>query len=201
MTIQSLEQLRALYGDVSPVAAAKQISALDVHCRRFIALSPFLVMSTATADGVDASPKGDAPGFVQVDEQGDLLIPDWPGNRRLDGLRNILANPQVGLLFLVPNVRETLRVNGAAQIHDDEATLARFERQGRRPITVLRVTPREVFLHCAKAFLRSRLWEPGTWPERSALPSMGEMIKDHARLDGPPSDDAEMLARYQKVLY
>ncbi len=200
MPITSVAQLRALYGEPSAVALAKQIPALDDYCRRFIARSPFLVLASAHDTQVDASPKGDLPGFVQVDDAGHLLIPDWPGNRRIDGLSNIVANPWVGILFMIPNVRETLRVNGHAVIHEEPELTARFDRDGRRPITVLRVAPQEVFLHCAKAFMRSHLWEPDTWPARSELPGMVEMLRAHTQTTAY-ADEAAMQARLNSTLY
>jgi len=200
MSIKSLEQLRSLYGETSEIAAAKQISSLDEHCRHFISLSPFLVLSTSNGRSLDASPKGDDPGFVQVDENGALLIPDWPGNRRLDGLSNILAHPQVGLIFMIPGLRETLRVNGTASIHIEPELLARFERKGKLPISVLRVEPAEVFMHCAKAFMRARLWQPDSWPDKSALPRMVEIMRAHTQTQAY-KDEAEMQERLNATLY
>jgi len=202
MPIETEAQLRAIYGEPSERAVKKQLDHLDRHCRRFIALSPFLLVATSDGADLDVSPKGDRPGFVQVESDAALLIPDWPGNSRIDGLRNILKHGQVGLIFLIPNVRETLRVNGPATIHDDADLLARFKTdKGRLPLTVLRVEAREVFLHCAKAFLRSGLWDKSTWPEREALPSMGEMIRDHTKTDGVGETDEVMIERYRNVLY
>jgi len=201
MAITSETRLRELYGAVSPRAAAKQIDRLDTHCRAFIAASPFLLMATSDGTRLDVSPKGDPPGFVVVEDETHLLIPDWPGNNRIDGLRNILAQPRVGLIFLIPTVRETLRVNGAATIHDEPALLERCAHKGRPPLTVLRVTVEEVFLHCAKAFLRSGLWQTETWPESRPIPPMGEMIRDHAGTGGPAECDDEAIARYMKALY
>ena len=200
--IADADSLRALYGAPHPRAVAKQIDRLDRHCLDFLSLSPMLLLATTDGTHVDVSPKGDAPGFVQAAGARALLIPDWPGNNRLDGYLNILANPRVGLIFLIPGVRETLRVNGPATIHDDEALRARFQTRGRLPITVLRVETEEVFLHCAKAFLRSRLWEPDAWPDRSGLARASEILRDHAGAgDGPVESEAEMIARYSQQLY
>jgi len=193
--------LRALYGSPNRIAAAKDIDFIDSHCRRFIALSPFVHIATSDGVRLDVSPKGDRPGFVHVLDDRNLLIPDWPGNNRIDGLLNIVRHGRVGLIFMIPNVKETLRINGRASIHDDAAWLELCAHQGKPPITVIRVETEEVFLHCAKAFMRSRLWQPETWPDRSALPSAGQMIKDHAALDGPPEDDREAEAGYAKALY
>ena len=198
MPITSEARLREIYGAPTPRAAAKQIDRLDVHAQAFIAASPFLVMATSDGARIDASPKGDRPGFVVVEDEGHLLVPDWPGNSRIDGLRNILAQPGVGLIFLIPGVRETLRVNGRATIHDEPELLALCANQGRLPLTVTRVAVEEVFLHCAKAFLRSRLWQPESWPATRPVPTMGEMIRDHSGLDGPSEE--ETMARYAKAL-
>ena len=141
------------------LAVQKQISALDHHCRAFISRSPFLLVGTANGTGVcDVSPKGDPAGFVQVLDDNTLVIPDRPGNRRADTLVNILENPQVGLLFLIPGVEDTLRVNGRAHIVQDEELLERTAVKGRKPLLVIVVDVQEAFLHCAKAFKRSLLW-------------------------------------------
>ena len=198
--------LRRLYGEPAGRSVAKQLDRLDPHCRAFIALSPFVLIATANAQGAtDVSPRGDAPGFVAATER-DLLIPDRPGNNRLDSLTNILATGQVGLLFLIPGVDETLRVNGRAAIHDDTGLTARFAVGGKAPRTVLKVEVEEAYLHCAKAFMRSRLWDAEAQVERSVLPTMGEMLRDQiAGKTGEVCGDAEsqkaMVARYRGILY
>jgi PPOX class probable FMN-dependent enzyme len=192
--------LRALYGPPSPRAAAKEIDRLDAHCLAFLARSPMLFMATSDGARADVSPKGDAPGFVQADGARHVLIPDWPGNRRIDGLRNILGSPQVGLIFVIPGETWTLRINGTAEIRTDADLRARFETRGKLPITVLRVRTDEVFLHCAKAFMRSSLWAPDTWPGADERPHIGDMLKAHAQLDETPDPD-EMHARYRRELY
>lgn len=200
MPIESAEELRALYGEVVGPAKTKQIDHLDVHCERFIAMSPFLVLSTSDGRRQDASPKGDEPGFVQISEDGNLLIPDWPGNRRIDGLTNIVHNPWAGVLFLIPGLRETLRVNGAASIHVEPELLNRFERRGKHPISVLQIKPEEVFMHCAKAFMRSKLWQPESWPEKETLPRMIDIIKAHSGTSSY-ADQAAMEERLNATLY
>ncbi|MEZ5659579.1 MAG: pyridoxamine 5'-phosphate oxidase family protein [Burkholderiaceae bacterium] len=200
MPITTLDALLNIYGQPSERARDKQIDHLDAHCRRFIALSPFLIMATSEGPRLDASPKGDEPGFVIVEDEHHLLIPDWPGNRRIDGMRNLIRDPAIGLIFMIPNVEETLRVNGHATIHDDAPLLARFDRGGRRPLTVIRVRCHEAFLHCAKAFMRSKLWQPQSWPAREALPSMAQMLKDHAELADLP-DEAQMRTLLRDTLY
>src|SRR5207248_6499030 len=173
------KDLRALLGTPSEVALKKQIAALDGHCRALIAHAPFMLLATAGADGrCDVSPKGDPPGFARVLDDTHLVIPDRPGNKRLDGMRNILENPHVGLIFLVPARGETLRVNGRAAITRDPELLARMEVGGKRPLLAIGVEVEEVFLHCAKAFKRSRLWEPERWPDLAALASSARMFRD-----------------------
>lgn len=201
MKIDSPEALRALYGAPGERSARKQLAALDAHCRRFVALSPFVLLATSGADGLcDVTPRGDAPGFVAVADDRTLLMPDRPGNNRLDSLMNILDRPGVGLLFVIPGVDETLRVNGTAEILVDPALLQRFAADGRAPKTVLRIEVREAYLHCAKAFMRSRLWDPAAQVDRSSLPSMGQMLKDQLNLEHGESQ-AEMIERYRATLY
>ena len=200
-TITDANDLRALYGPAGVRSARKQLDHLDVHCRRFVALSPFVLLATSGADGLgDVTPRGDAPGFVTVPDDRTLLLPDRPGNNRLDSLMNILERPGVGLLFLVPGVDETLRVNGTAEILTDPGLLAGFAVDGKLPKTVLRIAVREAYLHCAKALMRSRLWDPDARIERSELPSMGEMLRDQLKLPSG-EDQEEMLARYRATLY
>lgn len=179
MEINDLSQLEALYGETSQRARRKVMPALDVHCRNFIALSPFLLIGSASAAGrADVSPKGDAPGFVKVVDDKTLLIPDRTGNNRLDGMRNILENPQVGLIFMIPGVNETLRINGRARIVAGGSRLESQAVNGKIPSTGLLVEVHEAFLHCSKALVRSSLWEQTAQIERSRLPSMGRMIAD-----------------------
>ncbi|MEW6254475.1 MAG: pyridoxamine 5'-phosphate oxidase family protein [Pseudomonadota bacterium] len=200
--IETLAELRAVYKPANARSVAKVIPALDIHCRRFIALSPFLLLATGGADGTsDVSPRGDAPGFVAVEDDTTLLLPDRPGNNRLDSLENIIARPGVGLLFLIPGVDETLRVNGTAEIHTDPALTARFEVSGKRPLSVIRIKVREAYLHCAKALMRSALWSQEAQVPRSALPTMGEMLQDHTEGAFAAESQEAMLRRYREVLY
>lgn len=201
MQITDPEALRAIYGTPNPRSLAKQLDRLDPHARRFIALSPFVLLSTTGPDGLgDVTPRGDSPGFVAVADEQTLLIPDRPGNNRLDSLVNILRHPGIGLLFLVPGVDETLRVAGTAEIRADADLLARFVVDGKAPKTVLRVAVRESYLHCGKAFMRSRLWDPASHVDRATLPSMGEMLRDQIGWATAETQD-EMLERYRKTLY
>ncbi len=200
--IRSLEALRGVYGAPSPRALAKQLGHIDRHCRAFIALSPFLVLSTQGPDGLgDATPRGDQPGFVTVADETTLIIPDRPGNRRVDSLSNIVERPGVGMLFLIPGFIETLRVNGDAVVDDDLALREAHRAEGALPATVLVVTVREAYLQCGKALMRSDLWATDRWPDRALLPTMGEMLKDHTRSEDAPESQAAMIERYRRVLY
>lgn len=201
MPITSEARLREIYGPPIPRSLTKEITRLDRHARAFIAESPFLLLATSDGIRVDVSPKGDRPGFVVVEDEGHLLIPDWPGNSRIDGLRNVLKHDRVGLIFLIPSVRETLRVNGRAAIHDEPEMLERCALKGRLPLTVLRVAAEEVFLHCAKALLRSQLWSTETWPETRPVPTMSEMIRDMSGdVTVTYESDEAMTERYQGIL-
>ena len=201
MDVRSTGELRERYGEPSERARAKQLDRLDAHCRRFVELSPFCVLATSGPDGLaDATPRGGDPGFVHVLDERTLLLPDRPGNNRLDSLANLVAHPGVGLLFLLPGVDETLRVNGVAALRDDEELLARFDLEGRRPRLVLVVSVREAYLHCGKALMRSRLWDDASRIDRSTLPSLGEMLRDQRGLGEAESQEA-MVARYRESLY
>ena len=197
--VTDLAELRALVGEPSELAKKKQIDHLDAHCVEFIAHAPFLVLATADAAGdCDASPKGDAPGFVMVLDERHLVIPDRPGNKRFDGMRNILENPHVGLIFFVPGREETLRVNGRATITRDPALLDRMEVGGKRPTLAIGVEVEEVFMHCAKAFKRSGLWHPDKWPDTSTMAPAACMLFDHAK---PTDQTVEELARRLEIAY
>ena len=201
MAITDEAELRALYGEMHPRAAKKIIDRLDEHCLAFIAASPFMLIATSDGSRLDISPRGDPAGSVVVEDDRHILVADRPGNNRVDGLLNILKHPWVGTIFLIPGVRETLRVNGRATIHADSELLERCRMSGRLPITVLRLEVEEVFLHCAKALLRSRLWEPATWPESRPVPTMSDMLRDHVREDIAHESDEAMVKRYATMLY
>lgn len=195
--IDSEAALRALYPPVTERARRKQLDALDAHCRRFVALSPFVVVASSDASGrLDASPRGGAPGFVHVADDRTLLIPDAPGNRRLDTLANLVGHGRIGLLFMIPGVDETLRVNGAACATRAPERLAPFAALKHPPPVVIEVRVEEAYLHCAKAFMRSKLWAPEARIDRSVLPTMGRMVSDHSGIEGPPETDEQMRARY-----
>jgi PPOX class probable FMN-dependent enzyme len=174
----SVVDLRACYPAPLERSLRKSLTTLDVHMRRFISLSPFLCLGTSGESGGDVTPRGDSPGFVHVLDDQTLLIPDWQGNNRLDSLTNVVANPNVGLLFLIPGVNETLRVNGSAEITMEPALLERWTVNGKHPRSAMRVTVREAYLHCAKALMRSKLWSDDYRIERDELPTYAQMLKD-----------------------
>ncbi|MCP2278145.1 pyridoxamine 5'-phosphate oxidase family protein [Nocardia amikacinitolerans] len=191
--ITDTADLRALLGAVMPRAATKERVALHQRDREWIANSPFLVMSTSDADGnCDASPKGDPAGFVKVLDDRTIAIPERPGNRRADGYLNILANPHVGLLFFIPGRRDTLRVNGRARLVRDAAYFDDMVVKGHRPILAVEVAVEQIFFHCAKAFIRSHLWEPEQWPA-DTLPSTACLVKD---VDPNVKETVDELERY-----
>jgi PPOX class probable FMN-dependent enzyme len=176
------QDLRAIIGTPSVRAVKKIQNSLDTHTRAFIAQSPFLLLATSDADGrCDVSPKGDAPGFVQILDDRRLVIPERPGNKRLDGMLNMLSNPHIGLIFLVPGREETLRVNGKAWITRDPELLNRCVAQNKAPLVAIGVEIEQCFLHCPKAFIRSRLWNSQDWPAADALPSMACVLFDQIK--------------------
>lgn len=177
------------------------IDHFDHHCQAFISNATFLVMATSDGMDLDVSPKGDPAGFVEVENETTLLLPDRPGNNRLDGMMNILAHPQVALLFMIPTVAETLRVNGTAEILDDPETCDRFQINGRSPLTVIRITAEEVYTHCGKAPLRGGLWKPETWPSERPVVTLGEMIRDHAEMDVPDTSQDAVDKLYRDTMY
>ena len=197
MHIDSIERLRALYPEPKERAVRKQLAALDMHCRRFIELSPFVVVASGDAGGaMDASPRGGAPGFVRAIDARTLLIPDAPGNNRLDSLENIVATGKVGLFFMIPGIDETLRVNGAARLSTYAHHIEAFVGEKRQPKVVIEIAVEEAYLHCAKALMRSSLWQPSAQVSRSVLPTMGQMINSQTGIEVPAETHEAMLARY-----
>ncbi|MBV9568994.1 MAG: pyridoxamine 5'-phosphate oxidase family protein [Hyphomicrobiales bacterium] len=174
--LRSVEELEGLYGHPKGGAVFKEIPYLNAHYRAFVEASPFVVLASAGPGGLDCSPKGDAPGFVRVFDEKTLAIPDRLGNNRIDTLRNLVVDPRLALLFLVPQRSETLRVNGKAMISTDAELLASFAVDGKPPRSIIRVTVDSAYVHCAKAFMRSKLWERAAEGERPSLPSMGEIM-------------------------
>lgn len=202
MNITNTAELREHYGEPSELVQRKVLPKLDIHCRNIIEASPFLVIATADETGrTDASPRGDGPGFVAVLDEHTLLLPDRPGNRRLDTHRNILANPYVGIIFFIPGMNETLRVNGRAELITDKERLATLAVRGKLPLAGLLIHVEEAFLHCAKALIRSDLWNPEKHIPRSTFPSMGKMIAD--QIKGIDADEAERIVQesIEKRLY
>ncbi len=196
----STEQLQSYIGAPMELAVRKAIPHLDRHCRAFIARSPFVSIGTAAANGrADVSPRGDAPGFVQVLDDNTLFIPDRPGNNRMDTMLNIIENPNVGLLFMVPGFEDLLRVNGRAQVVRDEDLLGQAVVNGKTPKVGIRVAVDEAYLHCAKAVKRSRLWDEASRQDRKALPSLGKMILEQtAAAESPPA--AEVVAQVDALI-
>ena len=200
MNITTLEMLREQYAEPKERAVKKEIRALDGHCRRFIALSPFLILATSDQNhNMDASPRGGAPGFVKVTADGVVLIPDAPGNNRLDSFANIIATRRAGLLFLIPGLDETLRVNGSAVLSRAEADIALCTDERRAPKLVIRVAVEAAYLHCAKAFMRSKLWDASAQLDRAMLPDIGKMFTDQTGIEVKETRE-EMVQRYARDL-
>jgi PPOX class probable FMN-dependent enzyme len=201
--ISSTEQLRELFGEPLPLVVSKEMPALDERTRAFITAAPFLVMATTGADGsCDAGPKGGPPGFVRVQSDARLLIPEFPGNRRFDGVQNLVARPGIGLLFVVPGISETLRVNGLARLTREPELLEACSVDRRRPWFVTDVEIRQVFSHCGKAFIRSELWQPGSWPDPDAVRSPSKSIAGAAESERRRESDVrrEVETTYQPPL-
>lgn len=196
------DELRSHFGAISPLAVHKVVTRLDGFCRDFIALSPFLVLASSDREGrADASPRGDAPGFVQVLDDSTLLIPDRRGNNRVDTFGNILASPGIGLIFLVPGINETLRVNGTGRITRDAALLGPLAAQGKVPTIGLLVEVEEIFFHCGKALMRSKLWDPATRVERGTFPTLGRIIAEQTRAIEVEEAETMMEEAYRTRLY
>ncbi len=197
--ITTHEQLRALYAAPGERAVRKQQAQLDAHCQRFIALSPFCVLASGGGTGalLDASPRGGAPGFVKSPDAHTLLLPDAGGNNRLDTLSNLLDDPRIGLVFLIPGVDETLRVNGTALQREEALYTDFFTAERQRPKLVIEVRVAEAYLHCPKALMRSRLWSADAQVERAVLPTLGQMIHDQMGLATEPESQVAMLQRYR----
>jgi uncharacterized protein len=201
-TIEDPGRLRQVYGAPSERAVKKQLDRLDSHCRAFIARSPFLVVASADAAGrCDASPKGDAPGFVQVIDDHTLLIPDRLGNNRVDTLGNLVARPGVGLIFFVPGINETLRVNGKAQVTADPALLEPLAVNGKVPRSGILIAVEEAYFHCGKALIRSDLWNPARQIPRGDFPSLGRILAE--QIGGMSVEESERYTAegYQNRLY
>lgn len=206
--ITSDAALRQLYGEVHGMAALKSIPMIDKHAKAFIALSPFLVLATQSPDGrADVSPRGDPPGFVKVLDEKHLLVPDRSGNNRLDSLRNIIANPSVGLLFMIPGFEDTLRVNGKARISVDARLLADMAMEGKLPKCGILVRVEELFMHCAKAFKRAKLWSAEAQVPRDTMPGLARIVLEQTEVAKKMSDaeieksEADLQWHYKNELY
>ena len=201
--IADKNNLGQLYGEPSERAVLKQLDHLDKHCRAFIEISPFLVIGTMGSDGLgDVSPRGDAPGFVKVRDEKTIYLPDRLGNNRTDTLLNVIDNSGVGLLFLVPGMNETLRVNGNAKITIDENILEGLSAQGKAPRSALEISVEEAYLQCAKALIRSKLWEEDYKIERKSFPSLGKIISDQiGRGDDENRAEKSIQEGYRTKLY
>lgn len=200
--IKDTAALRSLYGEPSGASLAKEVDHVHPHYRAMIEAAPFMVMATSGQDGLDVSPRGDPPGFVVVEDEKTLLIPDRRGNNRTDSLTNLITDPRIALLFLIPGVGETLRVNGTAEICVDPALLERFPAQGKLPRSVIVVHVERVYFQCPKALVRSELWNPEKHVERRSLPSTGTMLADITRGEvGGPEYDKAYPERLKATIY
>lgn len=202
--VTSVGALRAIVGEPLPRVITKELPELDERSTAFIATAPFLVMATSAADGsADASPKGGPPGFVRVLDARRVAVPEFPGNRRLDGVQNLVERPGIGLLFVVPGITETLRVNGVARLTREPELCAACAVDGKLPWFVVDVEVRQVFSHCSKAFLRSGLWNPDAWPDATEVTSPSRTIAERALDEGRPELDVrrEVDEEYLPGLY
>lgn len=203
-SITTIEQLEAMYGHPAPdqPAMIKELDHISAHYRRFIEVSPFMVLATAGPEGLDCSPRGDPPGFVRVVDAKTVMIPDRRGNNRVDSLRNIVRDGRVALLFLIPGIGATLRINGRARLSTDPDLCASFEMEGKLPRSVIVVTAERVYTQCPKALVRSDLWNPAHHVPKSALPSSGEIMQalSKGRIDGKQYDDA-YPGRLKETIY
>ncbi len=196
------DRVRAHYGEPNPRSLLKQLDRIDAHARRLISLSPFVVIASADAEGrADATPRGDAPGFVAVLDERTLLIPDRPGNNRVDTMLNVAANPHVGLLFMVPGIVETLRVNGSARVVADPTLLAPLAVNGKAPSAGLLISVRDVYFHCGKALIRADLWNPERHVPRSEVPSLGRILADQLKDLSVEESEHRIAEGYSNRLY
>jgi len=202
--LTSENQLREIIGYPSDLVIKKVINKIDKHCSNFISLSPLLFLSTADDKGnCDVSPRGDAPGSVLVLDENHLVIPERPGNRRIDTLKNILLNPKIGILFIIPGLGETLRINGQAYVIKDEEILKKMKALEKMPVLGIGVRVEECFIHCAKAFLRSKAWDINSWPKKDAFPSISSILTDHLNSSEYTEESIKQGFResYEKRLY
>lgn len=199
--VTTIEALDAIYGTPSEAAILKEIDYISDHYRAFIDASPFVVLATVGPEGLDCSPRGDPAGFVRVADKKTVMIPDRLGNNRIDALRNIVRDPRCSLLFLIPGIGNTLRINGTAEIINDPALNESFSFKGKLPRTVLKVTAEKVYFQCPKALVRSRLWSPDAQIPRSALPSSGEILQALSQSFDGKTYDANYPKRLEETIY
>jgi PPOX class probable FMN-dependent enzyme len=201
MKFETIQALQSYFGRPQDRAIKKEISFLDKHCIDFIRLSPFLVLASADSEhNMDASPRGGAPGFVKVNQSGEILIPEAPGNNRIDTLQNVFSTGKLGWIFFIPGFNETLRVNGLASLSFEVAELEACRDERRAPKAVIKVVPQSVYMHCAKAFLRSKLWKLEAQVDRGVMPTAGQMISDQTGIAVPYESREAMELRYQPDL-
>ncbi|NDI34096.1 MSMEG_1061 family FMN-dependent PPOX-type flavoprotein [Chengkuizengella sediminis] len=198
------EEIREMLGYPSERAIKKVISKLDSHCRHYLSLSPFALLSSSNANGIcDVSPRGDAPGFVHIIDDKHIIIPERQGNKRIDSITNILSNPHVGLIFLIPGLKETLRINGKACVIKDQEILQQMAVNERVPLLGIGIQIEECFVQCAKALIRSQLWDQDTWADKESLPSIPHMMAAHVNDSNLTSKKMEesLQESYTKRLY
>ncbi len=201
-TIETIAQLEAIYGEIVPAATIKVLDHVSPHYGQFIEAAPFVILSTCGPEGLDCSPRGDPKGFVRIHDARTLMIPDRRGNNRVDSLRNIVRDPHIALLFMIPGVGETMRVNGLAHLSTDMALRTSFTMEGKIPACVIVIEVREIYTQCQKALVRSKLWDPATQILRSELPSVGTMLQEisSGAFDGKAYDDA-YPERMKRTIY
>ena len=199
--VKDLEQLLALYGEPVPAAITKELDHISDHYRLFIEKSPFVIMATSGAEGLDCSPRGDPAGFVRVHDRKTVLIPDRRGNNRLDSLRNLMQDPRISLLFLLPGIGTTLRINGTAIVVTEPTLRQAFQVQGKDPATVIAVTVSQIYIQCPKALMRSKLWDPDSFLDRAELPSSGTMMQAIDETFDGKDYDAGYAERVKRTIY
>lgn len=202
LQISDMQSLESLYGKPGNAAIQKEVDYIHPHYRAFIEAAPFAVLATNGPDGLDISPRGDPAGFVKIKNEKTLLLPDRRGNNRIDSLRNLISDPRIALIFMIPGIGETLRVNGQARILIGPDVLSSFAMNGKPPLSVLEIHVQSVFFQCSRAILRSGLWDAGRHLDRSALPSTGAMLEDlsQGEIDGKKYDQ-ELPGRTRATLY
>jgi uncharacterized protein len=200
-SITTIAELEALYAPVNPVAILKELDHINAQYAKFIEAAPFVILSTAGPEGLDCSPRGDPAGFVRVADPKTLLIPDRRGNNRVDSLRNIVRDPRIALLFMIPGVGTTMRVNGRATLSTDKALCDSFAMRGNPPLCVIRVSVESAYPQCQKALARSKLWDEGSRVPRDSLPSIGDMMKAIDPAFDAVTYESEYPARMERTIY